>query len=268
MKLKYYLRGLGIGIIITALIMKLAPGAPEEMTDAEIKRRAAELGMVEEADMTLEDAAKLEKEKDGEGVPVSVDKALQNNVSQNNVSQNNISRNAAAGSMSGNTVSADSVSDNSVSGDRAAGSGGRMPETGSVLDEAEDGQAERAANGMGNSSSKRDSGSTKSSSVRKTADDSKSSSVRKASGTSSSANATQKVDADSNAGFVTITIRSGQSSLSAANACRDAGLVEDASEFDLFLCHGGYDRMLKTGNYQIKKGASVEEIAKALTGKN
>ena len=48
MKLKYYLRGLGIGIAVTALVMglALAKTTKESMTDEEIKERAAKLGMV------------------------------------------------------------------------------------------------------------------------------------------------------------------------------------------------------------------------------
>lgn len=45
MKLKYYMRGLGIGIIVTTLILSL--GAPKEkLTDKEIIKRAEALGMV------------------------------------------------------------------------------------------------------------------------------------------------------------------------------------------------------------------------------
>lgn len=48
MNLKYYLRGLGIGIVVTAVIMGAASGGKKDkMSDAEIKARAAELGMVE-----------------------------------------------------------------------------------------------------------------------------------------------------------------------------------------------------------------------------
>ncbi len=47
MKLKYYLRGLGIGIAVTALVLTLAGGGKESLTDAEIIERAKELGMVE-----------------------------------------------------------------------------------------------------------------------------------------------------------------------------------------------------------------------------
>lgn len=46
MKLKYYLRGLGIGIFVTALIMTIASSGKGVMTDKEVIQRATELGMV------------------------------------------------------------------------------------------------------------------------------------------------------------------------------------------------------------------------------
>ena len=56
MKLKYYLRGLGIGIAITSVVMGLALGNPkkESMSDDEIRRRAKELGMVEKDEILLD----------------------------------------------------------------------------------------------------------------------------------------------------------------------------------------------------------------------
>ena len=49
MKLKYYLRGLGIGIVVTAIIMGVALGGTtkETLSDEEIKQRAVEMGMIE-----------------------------------------------------------------------------------------------------------------------------------------------------------------------------------------------------------------------------
>lgn len=47
MKRKYYLRGLGTGILVTALIMVIASGQKDTMTDEEVRARAKELGMVE-----------------------------------------------------------------------------------------------------------------------------------------------------------------------------------------------------------------------------
>jgi hypothetical protein len=49
MKLKYYMRGLGIGIILTTLILTIA-NPKEKLTDTEIKDRAKALGMVEETE--------------------------------------------------------------------------------------------------------------------------------------------------------------------------------------------------------------------------
>ena len=55
MNLKYYLRGLGIGIIVTAVIMSVAgKDGKESLSDAEIKARAAQLGMVEESGLLSE----------------------------------------------------------------------------------------------------------------------------------------------------------------------------------------------------------------------
>ena len=48
MNLKYYLRGLGIGILVTAVIMGVTQGSRKEtLSDREIRERAAALGMVE-----------------------------------------------------------------------------------------------------------------------------------------------------------------------------------------------------------------------------
>lgn len=57
MKLKYYLRGLGIGMIVTALILGISFSDRQEraqtMTDDQIRERAAELGMVDSSELTL-----------------------------------------------------------------------------------------------------------------------------------------------------------------------------------------------------------------------
>ena len=58
MKLKYYLRGLGIGMMVTALILGISFSHRQEqtaqaMTDDQIRERAAELGMVDSSELTL-----------------------------------------------------------------------------------------------------------------------------------------------------------------------------------------------------------------------
>lgn len=69
MKLKYYLRGLGVGIIYTAIVMGIALSGnkKETLTDAEIIERARLLGMVmeeEKLDSKEQDSEKKEAGKD------------------------------------------------------------------------------------------------------------------------------------------------------------------------------------------------------------
>lgn len=53
MKLKYYLRGLGVGIVVTAVILTIANHLGNKMSDEDIIKRAAKLGMVMKEDESL-----------------------------------------------------------------------------------------------------------------------------------------------------------------------------------------------------------------------
>ena len=74
MKLRYYLRGLGIGIVITALLMGFTKTATKEtLSDDEIIARAEALGMVQSSVLSSD----LNHEEQGEdGVTVSYNTAL------------------------------------------------------------------------------------------------------------------------------------------------------------------------------------------------
>lgn len=47
MKIRYYLRGLGLGILVTAVFFMLGGNSKQTMSDEMIKERAKELGMIE-----------------------------------------------------------------------------------------------------------------------------------------------------------------------------------------------------------------------------
>ena len=82
MEKKYYFRGLGLGIIVTAVIMGIAlsgGGKKEKMTDDEIIARAKQLGMIE--DSTLLEASGEENTEDGQAgneAPVQKENAVKN----------------------------------------------------------------------------------------------------------------------------------------------------------------------------------------------
>ncbi|MCR4891723.1 MAG: hypothetical protein K5989_06050 [Lachnospiraceae bacterium] len=60
MNLRHYLRGLGIGMIVTAVILSISfSGKSQALTDDEIRERAMELGMVEKNEVLLSEAEKL-----------------------------------------------------------------------------------------------------------------------------------------------------------------------------------------------------------------
>lgn len=67
MELKYYLRGLGLGIVVTAVIMGLTLSGQKTMTDEEVIARAKTLGMVENTEnMLLSDAAEQSEAEETE----------------------------------------------------------------------------------------------------------------------------------------------------------------------------------------------------------
>ena len=73
MKLKYYLRGLGIGMIVTALILGISFShrqgqETQTLTDDQIRERAEQLGMVDSSELTLAALQNSEKQPT-EGTP-------------------------------------------------------------------------------------------------------------------------------------------------------------------------------------------------------
>lgn len=66
MKLKYYLRGIGIGMSITALLLMLGASTGKELSDEEVIARAKSLGMIENTILKDMSAETEMKEKDSE----------------------------------------------------------------------------------------------------------------------------------------------------------------------------------------------------------
>ena len=102
MRLKYYLRGLGIGILVTAIIMHLAVN-DNRMSDEEIRNKAKELGMVEEGNLSLAEADKAVSKNSADsktvGSGTSNNSASVNDLAVDNTKDdsknNNVSENSA-----------------------------------------------------------------------------------------------------------------------------------------------------------------------------
>ncbi len=64
---------------------------------------------------------------------------------------------------------------------------------------------------------------------------------------------------------VTVVIESGVSSAAVSRLLAQAGLIEDAGEFDSYLCGNGYSVRIHAGTYEISRGATEEEIMRIIT---
>lgn len=207
MRMRYYLRGLGIGIVVTALLMGFTKGGQKEtLTDAEIVERAKSLGMVESS-------------------VLSADLGDKEDISVNDISE----------------------------ADQQEVKPETEPET---ADDAEQSKPETADN-------------TKQSKP-ETADDTEQTEPETANNTEQSkpdketeADNPEKVETVTGNRYV-VTIYSGDGSRTVANRLEEMGVIEDAAEFDRYLCQNGYDKRLTTGNHEINAGADEKEIAEAL----
>ncbi|MCR4785913.1 MAG: hypothetical protein K5847_04575 [Lachnospiraceae bacterium] len=270
MNLRTYLKGLGLGIFVTTLITSVSSGnAKATMTDAEIRARAEELGMVSENALLLSQAQKLaddaaEKAK----AAVSTDKAAAYGASGNKVSGNAVSGNK----ISENKISENKISENKVSGNTVSGNTGSSAvlKAGSKEDKTAGGSNASASAGSGSRKSSSDS--TASSGDSKEA--SQSAAGKKETVPEMGSAAKKSDTASDDAGVVpgsgetvTITVSSGDSSVSVANKMVQAGLVTDARQFDSYLVLNGFDRRLVVGSHPIPKGATPEEMGTILTSK-
>lgn len=235
MKLRYYLRGLAAGILLTTIILTIANAGNRPLTDAEIRQRALELGMIES------DAVKLSSLQQDETGPA----------------------NNGAGSSEGS--SADGTEDSSEestgtestetesSGMKESSSAESTTES-SAQNRTESSSAEGSAESMADSSMEN---SSEESSTEKSS--SEGSSTEK-----SSAETTPAETTPADAQPVSFRIASGSNSYTVSKELAALGLVEDASAFDTFLCDNGYSKRIRVGTYEILPGTSEEEIAKMI----
>lgn len=229
MRMRYYLRGLGIGIVVTALLMGFTKGGQKEtLTDAEIVERAKSLGMVESS-------------------VLSADLGDKEDISVNDISeadQQEVMPETEPETADNTEQTVPETTDNTEQS---------KPET---ADDAEQSKPETADN-------------TKQSKP-ETADDTEQTEPETANNTEQSkpdketeADNPEKVETVTGNRYV-VTIYSGDGSRTVANRLEEMGVIEDAAEFDRYLCQNGYDKRLTTGNHEINAGADEKEIAEAL----
>ena len=243
MKLKYYLRGIGIGVFVTAIILhfSLAGKGSTQLSDEEIKQKAAALGMIESTVLK----------------PVS-----DNSVTDNNVSNNSAINNSDIDKEETNT---DLSEKESVSNDTAI-DGELQSDAGIDENITDDKNTDKDANtDAGIEANTKDDDTSKDDLAETETKPEQKPEVTETNDSEDKTNAEAKTEAGSLADNFIININAGDSSFVVAKRCADAGLVESAAEYDMYLCKNGYDKRLVVGAHNIKAGASEEEISKNLT---
>ena len=226
MERKYYLRGLGLGIVVTAVIMGIALAGNKAMTNDEIIARAKELGMVENT--VLSGAAD------------------------------------AGGENTDEADAAQDVAQDDQDGTQIDVAVAVKPETESETESEADFEAEENTDisdvGEAQEEQGPDIGTDEQESDEPgivTADDAES-------GESEEVNEVNKVVTP--VADRVITINSGDGSYTVSKKLEDVGVVTSARNFDNFLCQNGYDKRLRTGTFSIPMDASDEQIARIVTG--
>lgn len=64
---------------------------------------------------------------------------------------------------------------------------------------------------------------------------------------------------------VIITVNTGEGSGTVARKLENAGVIDNASEFDAYLMQHGYDKSISRGDHEVIVGSSWMEIAKQMT---
>ncbi len=243
MRFKYYLRGAGIGVIVATLVLSIAFLFHDNISDEEVIRRAMKLGMImqENAGGTLanpsapgDSSADAENDADGpDGTDADPDPLTDPDDGDGDTDGED-----GSDRLDGN---ADGDGDDSV--DVASGGDGDASGSG-------DSNANDAAGSGG--SDKKPSDHEAGNPDKKPSDSGKGDSADKPS---------DKNEADE----VEIVIASGDVSRMVSAKVFEAGLVDNADEFNSYLGDHDYDNMLQPGTYKIKKGSSFRQIARILT---
>lgn len=257
MKLRYYMRGLGIGIFVTAILMAVTiHGKTERLTDEQIIERAEALGM--EMKYSSDVLADTVSENTAEDTKPA---ELPNQVKE----ETSLANRLAAEEKTGNPLLAGAGVDSS-----ADEQDNNAADTAQQDIYHEDPDAAERTEAKTDTTDRKEQ--TQDGSVQENAAGEKNtaqnvSADAKAAGQDEGvAGETSAADTQTVTGVAKqITVSSGDGSDTVARKLYEAGLISDASAYDRYLCQNGYDKKICTGVKTIPAGATEAEIAQILT---
>ncbi|MBR0092440.1 MAG: hypothetical protein IJP92_12155 [Lachnospiraceae bacterium] len=303
MKLKFYLIGLGTGIIVTAVIMGVVLGfggsSGEAMTDEQIMSRARELGMIESTVLMPTNAtgdagngqSTLTGQNDTAGIQAGQEASQP--APQMEADENPLV-------ITGEELPAEDGTGTGAAGDDAQGTqagtaagegasqGGGIPaatqpqDAGTGVSDA-NGPGEGAGTGTSAQAAGQEQQPQQGQGVQGTTQgqatdtgtgtgtENTQGAQTGTAGADSSTGAQQAPANDTAAqgvgGSIVVTIPDGQDSYSISEILQTAGVIDSALAFNTYLEQTGKDRFIGAGARLIPRGASYEEVSRIITGR-
>lgn len=264
MSLRAYLRGIGIGMVVTALILTISSGKKTAISDSEIRSRARELGMVQGNELLIgtevsNNSASSNSAVDRDSIEIKVD--------EDDKKGDGNASNASKSEKKADSVSAAGASMASASQSTGASGNAKPKVTFSTEKSPAVESVSEAVNAASSASKPRSTSGTDTESTAASTPAPSAETTAPSAETPTPSSETPAPSAETTAPsgetFI-LHISRGESSYAAAKALEDAGIVDSAVAFDKYLVSRGIDRQINAGDHVIPKKGTYEEIGQAL----
>lgn len=229
MRLKYFLRGLGIGIVVTTIILAISHNAGRRMSDSEVIECAKELGMAYTTaaqENSTESAADTTEPETDTTEPVTT------------------GQESPTDTEAGSTAETESSEASTTVQETTTGIRETTTQQETTTQET----------------------TTQETTATRAAQESTTETTHEASATEAETTQAENESTETEASTVityTLTIASGMSSNTVCDILKKNGIIADSGDFDRFLVSNGYADRIRVGSFEVNSGMSYDELAAA-----
>ena len=269
MKLKYYLRGMGIGIILTAIVMGFALGGRKAtLSDAEIIQRAKTLGMVDGENGVLLDSQDQEGEETVDDTSSSSTPLFEEGAKIPEKDQQEVANSGSSAAEVAEKEEEGTAATSEASEDEVSASNSSTKETKTTAQSGKGSVTESSTSASTSSASSSETGkvaaaTTESSTSSASASEASTVDQADASSEASISNSTSQTGI--NTSSKTVTIPGGLGSDQVAQILVREGIIDNAVSFNKYLVDSRKDRVIRSGVKIIPEGATYEQVASIIT---
>ena len=260
MKLKYMLRGIGLGAILMAAIMYFVYGKSNKaLSDDEIKAKARELGM-----MTVSEFQEKELNSLKDKMPNLSDTSK----TEDKVSNTSSTISNTPSEESGETEQTSDEGNKTKEEGTATGDNTGNAETGNAKAEpSKEGTAQAGTSAGGNSTaSEAKTSDTQNSNTETTKSKSRDTKNKKVTKKAKPKPKQVKEAPKPSVAYskVSFTVSVGMTSERVSASLKALGIIDDSAKFNRYLVSNGYSTRIKVGTVELQAGQSYAEIASKL----